>query len=301
MSNVTPVQPQVLVSVAQRSLTGLILGTWVVIGCWFYSPVMVLLLWMVAVSLSREVLKLHTRPPTAMIFRRSDYWLTGSAVVALATFHTLYPLHNVHRAAVFELACLLVTVGLLHDEVAGNMRVSAEVVMVKAAMITMPLAWLTALLREPHGRHYLLVFAIFIVSSDVGGYAFGMGCKLLPMPGPLRILRRTPAQYLSPKKTIAGFMGAVLIGPAMASLTISAWLPLSRHWLVVLAITLGALGQIGDLYMSSLKRLFGVKDYANKIFGVLPGMGGIGDRVDSILFTTPVYYIVLFASGQLAF
>lgn len=100
--------------------------------------------------------------------------------------------------------------------------------------------------------------------------------------------RHKLAPALSPNKTVegsfGGLLGAMLVGAAFAH-----WihLPVS-HGLAVGAIA-GTVGQLGDLFKSSLKRELGLKDFGN----LLPGHGGILDRFDSLLFVTPLSYLAL--------
>lgn len=72
------------------------------------------------------------------------------------------------------------------------------------------------------------------------------------------------------------------------------WLPgLHPAALALVGVTLVALGIVGDLFESLLKRSAGVKDSS----GLIPGHGGMLDRIDSLLFAGPVYYLVLAAFG----
>ena len=115
--------------------------------------------------------------------------------------------------------------------------------------------------------------------SDTGGYFAGKsigGKKLYPS--------------VSPNKTWAGSLGgiaAVVIGAAIFK---TFRMPdLSWTVLLILVIPGTALGQMGDLFESLLKRSYGVKDSG----ALLPGHGGLLDRVDAVLFIAPYYYVVL--------
>jgi phosphatidate cytidylyltransferase len=125
------------------------------------------------------------------------------------------------------------------------------------------------------GGYVLLSLGIAWV-ADTGGYFFG------------RFLGRTklyPA--ISPQKTRAGFVGA-LAGAVLAALAAHYWflprLPLASA--VVLGLVAGALGQLGDLAESLLKRSTGNKDSGR----VLPGHGGLLDRIDALLIVSPIVY-----------
>jgi len=116
--------------------------------------------------------------------------------------------------------------------------------------------------------------------SDVGAFCCG---KLLGGP--------KLAPHLSPGKTWSGLLGNVL-GAALALYLLSFVLPPFQLWQQLLLIAVIGLGSAwGDLLESLLKRQYGVKDAGE----LLPGFGGLLDRVDSLLFVAPlVYYAALF-------
>ncbi|MDD2443693.1 MAG: phosphatidate cytidylyltransferase [Desulfotomaculaceae bacterium] len=107
--------------------------------------------------------------------------------------------------------------------------------------------------------------------------------------------RRRLAPELSPKKTlegaIGGIMGSVLAGYLFA--LIYPFLPLSK--ILLLGLLVGAAAEVGDLLESAFKRQAGVKDSSK----LIPGHGGILDRIDSALFSAPLvyYYVLLFVNN----
>ncbi len=129
-----------------------------------------------------------------------------------------------------------------------------------------------------------LVFLLFFVvwSSDTAAYYVGT-----------RLGRHALAPRVSPKKTIEGAVGGVL-GALVAAFVARLWFinRLSPTDCAVLGLGLGGIGILGDLVESMLKRGAGVKDSA----ALVPGHGGILDRVDSLLYAGPIlYYYYLFA------
>ena len=121
----------------------------------------------------------------------------------------------------------------------------------------------------------LLVWMVVVVQlSDVAQYVWG---KLLG--------RRPIAPHVSPNKTWAGFVGGVLsagvIGAALARVT-----PFTVAQAGGIALLLAVLGFLGGIVTSAVKRDAGVKDYGN----LLPGHGGMMDRVDSLTFAAPVLF-----------
>ena len=129
-----------------------------------------------------------------------------------------------------------------------------------------------------------LVFLLFFVvwSSDTAAYYVGSSFG-----------RRPLAPRVSPKKTIEGAVGGVF-GALLAAFIASVWFytRLTAIDCVFLGLALGTIGILGDLVESMLKRGSGMKDSAS----LVPGHGGILDRVDSLLYAGPVlYYYYVFA------
>lgn len=102
--------------------------------------------------------------------------------------------------------------------------------------------------------------------------------------------RRKLAPLLSPGKTWAGFYGGCL-GGLLAALSVHSLFGMAFSYghAVVLGLLLSLSGQLGDLAESLLKREAGVKDSGR----LIPGHGGLLDRLDSLLFAVPVYYLFL--------
>jgi phosphatidate cytidylyltransferase len=139
---------------------------------------------------------------------------------------------------------------------------------------------LLARMREAGGSEgagQVLLVLMLAWLADTGGYFFG------------RFLGKTKLyEAVSPKKTRAGLVGAV-VGAVVGALIASQWylprLPVVHA--VVLGVLGGLFGQAGDLTESLLKRATGVKDSG----GILPGHGGILDRIDAVLVLSPLVYL----------
>jgi phosphatidate cytidylyltransferase len=102
--------------------------------------------------------------------------------------------------------------------------------------------------------------------------------------------RRPLAPSISPKKTVEGAVGGLVFGALVLAAVGAWWLPVIPLALRMLfGVTIVALGIAGDLFESMLKRSAGVKDSSS----LIPGHGGILDRIDALLFAAPVYYVVL--------
>lgn len=102
--------------------------------------------------------------------------------------------------------------------------------------------------------------------------------------------RHKLAPAISPKKTVEGALAQLVVSP-LAALAADAWFaPSLSGWEpVAVGLVLGVVGQVGDLVESLLKRSVGTKDTGR----LIPGHGGILDRVDGLLFNTPVLFYYL--------
>ena len=134
------------------------------------------------------------------------------------------------------------------------------------------LAWV----RVVSGREAVLLLLAVIVISDSAqfytGRAFG---------------RRPLAPTISPKKTVEGAIGGMVFG-TLAMAVGGHWVFSSSIWLLaLLGAAISLLGIVGDLFESLLKRSADIKDSSQ----LIPGHGGVLDRIDSWLFAAPVYYM----------
>lgn len=117
-----------------------------------------------------------------------------------------------------------------------------------------------------------LVFAITVcILSDVGGYVFG------------KFFKGKKLTKISPNKTYSGMLGSFLLSVAFGaaySYTISF---VDLKIIIFISFLISLICQLGDLFISYLKRKSGVKDTGN----ILPGHGGVLDRIDGIIFAVP--------------
>jgi phosphatidate cytidylyltransferase len=102
--------------------------------------------------------------------------------------------------------------------------------------------------------------------------------------------RRLLAPAISPKKTVEGAVGGLVLATVFVAVAGPALLPgVGRLSLALLGVIMAVLGIVGDLFESRLKRIAGVKDSSV----IIPGHGGILDRIDALLFATPAFYLYL--------
>ena len=144
--------------------------------------------------------------------------------------------------------------------------------------VALPLGMLVAV-HAIHGWQATLLLIGTVVMSDSAQYYTGRAFG-----------RRPLAPAISPKKTIEGAIGGVVIGALFMLVAGTAVLRLaSPVSLVLLGITIVLLGICGDLFESRLKRVAGMKDSST----LIPGHGGVLDRIDALLFATPAFYLAL--------
>lgn len=126
------------------------------------------------------------------------------------------------------------------------------------------------------GEWLVLFLALVTWAGDTGAYYAGTlwGKHLL-------------APSISPKKTVEGLLGGIGLAVA-AALLAQVWFVPQLHLMdtVILGVVLTGAGLVGDLFESAIKRRVGVKDSGS----ILPGHGGMLDRIDSLLFTAPAFY-----------
>jgi phosphatidate cytidylyltransferase len=160
-------------------------------------------------------------------------------------------------------------------------RISVWVAMQAQGVVYIPLMMSTLVMIRsgPDGIIWIYFLLAVVFAGDIGAlYAGTFLGKHKLCPG------------ISPKKTIEGSVGGILAN-LVVGLGIHAWfLPdVPRMHAVSLILVIGAAGQIGDLFESVLKRTAGIKDSGS----ILPGHGGMLDRIDALLFAAPSAWIFL--------
>lgn len=124
------------------------------------------------------------------------------------------------------------------------------------------------------------LYLVFIIAFSTDTFAYFIGSKF----GKVKLL-----EAVSPHKSVEGFIGGIL-GCILCSILYFAYIKYSINILTIIFIVFASvLGQFGDLTASKIKRLAGIKDYSN----LLPGHGGMLDRIDSLLFIIPLIFSML--------
>ena len=140
-----------------------------------------------------------------------------------------------------------------------------------------PLSFAVALRGMPEGVRYILLACGIVWIGDTAAFYIGS-----------RLGRRPLAPRLSPKKSVEGSV-AGLVASMLASWmgTRALGMPVPFFSSLLLGAVIGGAGQLGDLVESGIKRAFHVKDTSC----LIPGHGGMLDRIDSLLFALPVFYV----------
>jgi len=254
-----------------RVLSAVVLLVVVIGTVWYLPPVATLVL---ATAVSAAAFYEYAEL-SAALGARIPRVVCAAAVVAVCI------LVGLGAPVVIALLSALVIVGAL--AVAGG-RPGPDVLLNAAAAI-LPLVYIgvplgaLAQIRSAAGRDAVLLLAVVIIVSDSAQYYTG------------RALGRRPlAPAISPKKTVEGAIGGMIVATAAFAI--------GGHWqfpstsipvLVLGGAVLAAVGIVGDLFESLLKRSAGVKDSSQ----LIPGHGGVLDRIDSWLFAAPVFYVFI--------
>jgi phosphatidate cytidylyltransferase len=252
-----------------RVLSALVLLSLVIGVVWLLPPIATLGLALVAAALAF----VEYADLAAALGARIPRAVSGTAVLAAcaAAGGGYVPTEIVLMTAMITIGALAVGSGqpgpaILRDVAAALLPI---------VYIGLPLGALAAT-HVSGGREAVLLLMIVIVISDSAQYYSGRAFG-----------RRPLSPSISPKKTLEGAIGGLVFGTA--ALVVGGRFVFPATGVVILALvgaTVSALGIVGDLFESLLKRSAGVKDSS----GLIPGHGGILDRIDSWLFAAPVYY-----------
>ncbi len=189
------------------------------------------------------------------------YW-TGREV-------TVVVLPPLFAATLFWLAAPL----WLHRYAAGSWRLTSRTAWSAIGLLLLPVAWLALLqLHRHHGALPVLFLLVMIWLADSGAYFAGR-----------RWGRRKLAPSISPGKTLEGVVGALAVTLVLA-VAFASSAPGGPLFVLLCLVTV-SYSIVGDLFESMLKRQRGVKDSGR----LLPGHGGVLDRVDSLIAAAPIF------------
>ena len=181
-------------------------------------------------------------------------------------------------AAALAVTALAVLLWRLRSGIAGYVRDATAGVFL-AVYLPFLAGFVILLVRADDGVWRVVTFVLVTIASDIGGYAAGVTLGKHPM-----------APAISPKKSWEGFAGSALACMLVGWATVT-WLLDGRWWVGVLLGALAAVAAtLGDLCESVIKRDLGIKDMSQ----VVPGHGGLMDRLDSLLATVAPTWLLLY-------
>jgi phosphatidate cytidylyltransferase len=205
--------------------------------------------------------------------------LTGFALTLIHP-HFSYSLQELLVGSVL-LAAVTISISAASTEHRWN---DAVAILLGVFYVGFPLSTVVSTRTLPGGEWLVLFLAVVTWASDTGAYYAGTLWGKHPL-----------LPSISPKKTVEGVLGGLVLAVGVAFLA-QQWFTseLSLADAVILGVLLTTVGLLGDLFESMIKRRTGVKDSG----GILPGHGGMLDRLDSLLFTAPTfYYYVAYVRG----
>lgn len=265
----------------QRVITALILAPLVIAGIYLLPfPIYALVFWMLAALGAWEWARLSGLTTTLA----QSAFVAGFALTAALSwwFPASFTVLLWMGAGVWALATILVAT---YPESARLIERGWFSVIL--GQMTLLVAWVALLVvrSEPDGASWLLWALLLVWSADIGAYFTGR-----------RFGHHKLAPAVSPGKTWEGFWGgmaaSLMIGGGLLVIVgddvLTGEIAQALLWVAII-VGLGVISVIGDLFESVLKRTRGVKDSGN----LLPGHGGVLDRIDSILAVLPLFALIL--------
>ena len=137
------------------------------------------------------------------------------------------------------------------------------------------------LIRENYNLNFIILIITVCVFTDIGGYIFG------------RFFKGPKLTKISPKKTYSGVIGgfsiSLIVGLVYVKYLVNREvLNIDYFWIILLILFISFISQIGDLIISYFKRKAKLKDTGR----IIPGHGGILDRIDGLIFVFPTIYVL---------
>ena len=255
-----------------RVISGALLLAGVVAAIWFLEPIFLLgIAVLVALLAFREYADMAARAG-AHVSRPAG--AIAVALVCIAVAIPGMPLDAALAGATLGLSALSLSRTLAPAP--GAALQSAAIAAFAPIYIGLPLGLLAAT-RWMLGREAALLLILTVAISDTFQYYTGRTFG-----------RRLLAPVISPKKTVEGAIGG-FIGAVVSLAAIGYWwLPqMGLTARILLGVAVAAVGIVGDLFESLLKRSVEMKDAS----AVIPGHGGVLDRIDALLFAAPVFYV----------
>ncbi len=256
----------------QRVISGVALSAVVLGLIWFLSSIALL-----GVALAVAATAFHEYDRIVeKIGAKVPYW---TALLATLLVCAVVPFQWVDLESVLAGSLLIIALNVLSSRRVGAPLLADSAAAVLAPVyIGVPMGCMVGV-HAMVGREGVLLLIATVAVSDTAQFYTG------------RTLGRTPlAPLRSPKKTREGALGGFVIAPLFLAVAGSYFLPaFPWYWHASLGLGIVVAGIIGDLFESMLKRAADMKDSG----ALIPGHGGILDRIDGLLFAAPVFYFFL--------
>ena len=255
-----------------RVLSGVVLGVVALGLIWFLGSIALLAVAMAVAALAF----IEYEKVVDAIGAKVPYWTTLLATLLACA---MVPFQWVDISSILAMALLLIALNVLRSDRVGTPILADTAAAVLAPLyIGVPLGALVGV-HAIAGREAVLLLIATVAVSDTSQYYTG------------RAFGRTPlAPLRSPKKTREGAVGGFIVAPIFLTVAGGYWLPIAPPvWLAALGVGIVIAGIIGDLFESMLKRAADMKDSGT----LIPGHGGVLDRIDALLFAAPVFYFFL--------
>jgi phosphatidate cytidylyltransferase len=255
-----------------RVVSGVVLGLVALGLIWFLSSILLL-----GVALAVAALAFHEYERIVdAIGAKVPYW---TALLATLLACAMVPFQWVDIESILAASLLLIALNVLMSQRTGAPLLADTAAAALAPVyIGLPLGCLVGV-HAIAGREGVLLLIATVAISDTAQFYTG------------KTLGRTPlAPLRSPKKTREGALGGFVVAPIFLAVAGSYFLPAFPWWWHA-SVGLGIVvaGIIGDLFESMLKRAANMKDSGT----LIPGHGGVLDRIDALLFAAPVFYFFL--------
>lgn len=216
-----------------------------------------------------------------------DWWLCGAGYLGILAVAAGSILHDPADGSlgwygffvsspVYAIAAILL-VPILRDCVQGQLQ-ALSLAIVGFIYVGWMFGHLGFLANSPHGYAYVLYLLLAVEINDVAAFTFGKAFGRHPL-----------RSAISPKKTWEGALGALAVSLVLPFLLRRTFPHFSTTHLLLVGAIVGLGGQLGDLSISVIKRDVGIKDMG----ATIPGHGGILDRIDSLLYTAPLFFHVV--------
>ena len=207
-----------------------------------------------------------------LLYATAQYGMAISHGIGIFLPYLLYLLYVVCRSTFLPHQAMLPSLG---NSIIGQLYIAVPLALtIRLTLVVDPFSSMT----QYNGLLLLAIF-IFIWVNDTGAYLVGS-----------RWGKRRLAPNISPKKSVEGSIGGlILVLLSAVILRLLLFPELSWLRILLIATVVAVFGTIGDLFESSLKRQAGVKDSGK----LIPGHGGILDRIDSLLLAVPAVYLLL--------